>query len=68
MPSFASTSAEDLAAVMSYIRKEWGHDASPIDAGTVGGIRVSSQGKVTPWRVKELLMEYPREYRTPNAE
>ena len=55
MPSFASTSAEDLAAVMTYVRQEWGHDASPIDAGTVGTIRVGSQGKVIPWRVKELL-------------
>lgn len=55
MPSFASTSAEDLAAVMTYIRKEWGHNASPIDAGTVGGIRVSSQGKVIPWTEVELL-------------
>ncbi len=55
MPSFASTSAEDLAAVMTYVRQEWGHDASPVDAGTVGTIRVGSQGKVIPWRVKELL-------------
>jgi mono/diheme cytochrome c family protein len=55
MPSFASTSAEDLAAVMTYVRQEWGHDASPIDAGTVGTIRVGSQGKVIPWRVEELL-------------
>ncbi len=55
MPSFASTSADDLAAVLTYIRREWEHNASPIDAGAVGGIRIRSQGKVTPWTSDELL-------------
>ena len=55
MPAFATTPAEDLAAIMTYIRQEWGHNASPVDPGLVGKIRVMSQGKITPWTVEELL-------------
>ena len=36
MPAFATTPAEDLAAIMTYIRQEWGHRASPVEPGLVG--------------------------------
>ena len=55
MPAFATTPPGELAAVLTYIRQEWGHRASPIDAGTVGRIRVTNQGKVNPWSASELL-------------
>jgi mono/diheme cytochrome c family protein len=58
MPAFATTPPEDLAAIMTYIRQEWGHNASPVKPGTVGRIRVLSQGKVKPWTVEELQKEY----------
>ncbi|GJM30214.1 MAG: hypothetical protein DHS20C17_28490 [Cyclobacteriaceae bacterium] len=54
MPAFANTPAEDLAAVMTYIRQEWGNMASEIKPGDVGTIRVQTQGKVTPWTADEL--------------
>jgi len=54
MPAFANTSANDLAAVMTYIRQEWGNNANEIEPGLVGKIRVQTQGKVTPWTVEEL--------------
>ena len=54
MPSFNSTPAGDLAAIMSYIRQEWGHRANPVEASTVGRMRVMTQGKVTPWTAEEL--------------
>lgn len=59
MPAFATTPPEDLAAIMTYIRQEWGHNASPVNPGMVGRIRVLSQGKITPWTVEELQEEYP---------
>jgi mono/diheme cytochrome c family protein len=55
MPSFSTMDNVDLAAIMTYIRREWGHTADPVSAGTVGGIRYRSQGKVTPWRAEELM-------------
>ena len=55
MPAFATTPPEDLAAIMTYIRQSWGHNAAPVKPGTVGRIRVLSQGKVTPWTANELM-------------
>ncbi len=55
MPSFSTMDNGDLAAIMTYIRREWGHTADPVSAGTVGGIRYRSQGKVTPWKAEELM-------------
>lgn len=54
MPSFSTMDNADLAAIMTYIRREWGHTADPVDAGKVGGIRYRSQGKITPWKAEEL--------------
>lgn len=61
MPSFSTMDNVDLAAIMTYIRREWGHTADPVNAGTVGGIRYRSQGKITPWRVEELMKESSEE-------
>ncbi len=57
MPAFATTPPEDLAAIMTYIRQSWGHNAAPVKPGTVGNVRVLSQGKVTPWTQEELRNE-----------
>lgn len=54
MPSFSVMGNNDLAAIMTYIRREWGHKASMVSAQTVGNVRFRSQGKITPWKPKEL--------------
>ncbi len=54
MPSFSVIDNNDLAAIMTYIRGEWGHAASPVSARTVGNVRFRSQGKITPWNPREL--------------
>jgi len=48
MPSFSTFDAEKLAAIMTYIRREWGHRAEPVSPRTVGQIRVQNQGSLTP--------------------
>lgn len=55
MPSFSVIENNDLAAIMTYIRREWGHKASPVSGSTVGRVRFRSQGKITPWKPKELI-------------
>jgi mono/diheme cytochrome c family protein len=55
MPAFNSTPQSELAAVMTYIRQEWGNKANPIESSMVGGLRVVNQGKVTPWTQEELI-------------
>lgn len=57
MPSLSVLDNRDLAAVMTYIRQEWGHTADPVKAGTVGHIRYRTQGKITPWTMEELASE-----------
>lgn len=54
MPSLSTIDNNDLAAIMTYIRQEWGHDAAPVSAGLVGGIRYRTQGKIVPWTAAEL--------------
>jgi|GEM_PF-796158 len=45
---------EQIAAVLSYIRHEWGHGASPVDAETVKAVREIEGARVTPWTFEEL--------------
>lgn len=39
MPPMAQLNDEDLAAVVTYVRREWEHTASPVDAKFVKGLR-----------------------------
>jgi len=47
-------SDEQIAAVLTYVRREWGHDASAIDAATVKDIRARTAGRARPWTADEL--------------
>ena len=55
MPSFSVYDDRKLAAIMTYIRNEWGHHATPVSGGKVAGYRVRGQGKMTPWTADELM-------------
>ena len=55
MPSFSNLDGEKMASIMTYIRNEWGHKASPVDPGSVGKYRIRNQGKIEPWTQEELL-------------
>ncbi len=55
MPSFSVFDDSKLAAIMTYIRNEWGHRAGPVKGSTVAGYRVRGQGKLTPWTADELM-------------
>lgn len=54
MPSHAILDDGELAAVMTYIRNEWGNIAPPVTGRTVGGARIMTQGRVMPWTAQEL--------------
>jgi mono/diheme cytochrome c family protein len=43
-----------LAAVLSYIRREWGNSADPISAADVREIRGATTGRRRPWTDDEL--------------
>lgn len=51
-------SDREIAAVLTYIRSEWGHTATPIDPYSVASIR-ARYGDRGPWTPYELLAEFP---------
>ncbi len=54
MPSHSILDDRDIAAIMTYIRNEWGHSAGAVSGRSVSRIRVTSQGRVQPWSVEDL--------------
>jgi mono/diheme cytochrome c family protein len=53
-PLGAILSDGQIAAVLTYIRREWGHTASPIDAAAVAQGRKDTAGRTRPWTNDEL--------------
>src|SRR5262249_43906730 len=55
MPPLGSAlSDEQVAAALTYIRREWGHTASAVDAATVKEVRGVTATRTRPWTVDEL--------------
>jgi hypothetical protein len=44
-----------IAAVLTYIRREWGQGGSPVDPATVKKVRELTAGRPLPWKDDELL-------------
>jgi mono/diheme cytochrome c family protein len=60
MPTWSMLTDEQTAAVLTYIRSEWGNAAAPISAGYVKAIRAQVAGRTEPWKSKDL-QEIPAE-------
>jgi mono/diheme cytochrome c family protein len=55
MPPLAGTlNDEEIAGVLTYIRREWGHTASPVDPDTVKSLRSQTASRTKPWTNDEL--------------
>lgn len=54
MPAHSTMDDATITAILMYIRNEWGNDAGPIGRRTVGTTRLTSQGRVMPWKASEL--------------
>ncbi|MEY4271944.1 MAG: hypothetical protein RL250_810 [Verrucomicrobiota bacterium] len=54
MPPLPQLSDEDVAGVLTYIRREWEHTASPVDAKFVHDIRAQDAGRTNGWTADEL--------------
>jgi mono/diheme cytochrome c family protein len=55
MPSVAALDDTQIAGVLTYVRREWGHGADPVTADVVSRIRKESASRSTPWTAAELL-------------
>ena len=54
MPALPGLSDEDIAAVLTYIRREWEHNADAVSNQTVRKAREASKGRIQPWTAEEL--------------
>lgn len=54
MPAHSTMDDKSIAAILTYIRNEWGNQAPPILGRTVSFTRHRSQGRVYPWSAAEL--------------
>ncbi len=54
MPPLANLSNSDTASVLTYIRREWGNNAEPIESRTISQLRIQAQGRTLPWTEDEL--------------
>lgn len=54
MPAWSNFSNEELAGVMTYIRKSWGNEASEVSAELVSDVRQSQGRRSAPWTQYEL--------------
>ena len=54
MPAMGTLDDQQLAAILTYVRGAWGHNASPIAAETVARVRAATEGRRTPWAREEL--------------
>jgi hypothetical protein len=48
-----------VADVLTYIRREWGQDGTPVDAGTVKTVRALTASRTRPWTNDELMQLIP---------
>jgi mono/diheme cytochrome c family protein/glucose/arabinose dehydrogenase len=65
MPPLAVLSNSDIAAILTYIRREWDNAAEPVTERTVNRLRIETQGRTKPWTEAELApyatLAYPTE-------
>jgi len=54
MPPMPQLSDEEVAGVLTYIRREWEHTAAPVDAKFVQTIRAQDAGRTSSWTADEL--------------
>ncbi len=54
MPSHSTMDDGNIAAILTYIRNEWGNQAGPVSGRLVGTTRHTNQGRVYPWTAGEL--------------
>jgi hypothetical protein len=54
MPPMGMLSDEDIAGVMTYVRREWEHNGSPVDAKFVAGVRKQYADHPNSWTAEEL--------------
>lgn len=66
MPAVNLVETTNIAAVISYIRRDWDHEAEPVPAMLVGRVRTETMGRETPWTEAELTNLPPFKFDSPS--
>jgi mono/diheme cytochrome c family protein len=51
----AALDDQKIASILTYLRREWGHTASPVEPAQVEAIRAATAGRTDAWSSSELL-------------
>jgi mono/diheme cytochrome c family protein len=54
MPALPTLSDDDIADVLTYVRREWENTADPVTVETVRRARAETAGREKPWSAEEL--------------
>ena len=52
---------EQIAAVLTYVRREWGQAGAAVDPAAVGGVRAATKDRARPWTDAELTALMPKD-------
>ncbi len=55
MPPLEVLGEDKLAAVLTYVRREWGNQGTPVNPATVAKVHEATLGRQNPWTEAELL-------------
>ena len=55
MPAFGFLVDDQIASVLTYIRRAWGHGEDPVSPEFVSGLRQKYSGRQRAWSAAELL-------------
>lgn len=58
MQALGTISDRDIAAVLSYVRQEWGNDAPMVEEATVAAVRAEFSSRSSGWTARELADSY----------
>ena len=54
MPAFGAFDDAQISSVLTYVRREWGHGAAPVEPAQVAAIRAATAGHSDAWSPEEL--------------
>lgn len=55
MPPLAGLDDEAVASILTYIRREWEHNAAPVTPAAVAKVREATKKHPQPWQASELM-------------
>jgi mono/diheme cytochrome c family protein/glucose/arabinose dehydrogenase len=54
MPALGTLNDDEIAAVLTYVRREWDHGADPVDVADVREVRQETRQRANAWTAAEL--------------